>query len=64
MTTPWRSIECGCKSDQVRCVRTSCMPRVKVHQYPDGTLAIFHGHRCLGRFDSAVVPQEDADKVA
>jgi transposase len=38
--------------------------RVKVHQYPDGTLAIFHGRRCLGRFDSAGVLQEDADKVA
>ena len=27
--------------------------RVKVHQYPDGTLAIFHGRRCLGRYNSA-----------
>ena len=25
---------------------------VKVHQYPDGGLAIFHGRRCLGRYDS------------
>ena len=31
--------------------------RVKVHQYPDGTLAIFHGRRCLGRYDSAGVLQ-------
>jgi transposase len=30
---------------------------VKVHQYPDGTLAIFHGRRCLGRYDSAGVLQ-------
>ena len=29
---------------------------VKVHQYPDGNLAIFHGRRCLGRYDSAGVP--------
>jgi len=26
--------------------------RVKVRQYPDGTHAIFHGQRCLGRYDS------------
>lgn len=29
---------------------------VKVHQYPDGTLAIFHGRRCLGRYDRDGVP--------
>jgi hypothetical protein len=29
---------------------------VKVHQYPDGGLAIFHGRRCLGRYDRAGVP--------
>jgi len=29
---------------------------VKVHQYPDGGLAIFHGRRCLGRYDGAGVP--------
>ncbi|MGH6820847.1 MAG: ISNCY family transposase, partial [Methylocella sp.] len=26
--------------------------RVKVRQYPDGTHAIFHGPRCLGRYDN------------
>ena len=26
---------------------------VRVHEYPDGTLAIFHGPRCLARYDSA-----------
>ena len=25
--------------------------RVRVHHYPDGTLAIFHGPRCLARYD-------------
>ena len=25
---------------------------VKVRQYPDGTLAIFHGPRCIGRYDA------------
>ena len=29
---------------------------VKVHQYPDGSLAVFHGRRCLGRYDSRGVP--------
>ena len=33
--------------------------RVKVRQYPDGTHAIFHGPRCLGRYDSkGVLAQE------
>jgi transposase len=32
--------------------------RVKVHQYPDGMLATFHGRRCLGRYDNAGVLQE------
>ena len=25
--------------------------RVRVHEYPDGTLAIFHGPLCLARYD-------------
>ena len=29
---------------------------VKVRQYPDGTYAIFHGPRCLGRYDKTGVP--------
>jgi hypothetical protein len=34
--------------------------RVKVPQYPDGMLAIFHGRRCLGRYDGAGVLQSPA----
>ncbi len=26
---------------------------VRVHEYPDGTLAVFHGPRCLARYDTA-----------
>ncbi len=37
--------------------------RVKVHQYPDGMLAIFHGRRCLGRYDSAGSLQSPAPAV-
>jgi len=25
--------------------------KVRVHEYPDGTLAVFHGPRCLARYD-------------
>ena len=32
--------------------------RVNVHQYPGGSLAIFHGRRCLGRYDSEGVLQD------
>jgi len=38
--------------------------QVKVRQYHDGGHAIFHGPRCLGRYDRAGVLKEDADKVA
>jgi hypothetical protein len=26
--------------------------RVKVRHYPDGTFAVFHGPRCLARYDT------------
>jgi hypothetical protein len=32
---------------------------VKVHQYPNGGVAIFHGRLCLGRYDSNGVPLGD-----
>jgi hypothetical protein len=38
--------------------------RVKGHQYPDGMLAIFHGRRCIGRYDGAGVLQSPAPAVA
>ncbi len=37
--------------------------RVKVHQYPDGIPAIFHGRRCLGRYDSGGLLQTPAPAV-
>jgi hypothetical protein len=30
--------------------------RVRVHQYPDGALAVFHGPRWLARYDAAGEP--------
>jgi transposase len=38
--------------------------RVKVRQYHDGALAIFHGQRCLGRYDKKGVAIEDAKEPA
>jgi hypothetical protein len=36
---------------------------VKVHQYPDAGLAVFHGRRCLGRYDSKGVPIGDPSRL-
>jgi len=38
--------------------------RVKVHEYPDGTLAVFHGPRLLARYDAAGGAIEDRIKAA
>ncbi len=35
---------------------------VRVHDYPDGTLAIFHGPRCLARYDRQGKPLDDDDE--
>ena len=32
--------------------------RVRVHEYPDGTLAVFHGPRCLARYTANGEPVE------
>jgi transposase len=37
---------------------------VKVRQYDDGTYAIFHGPRCLGRYDAKGVIEEERKKEA
>jgi transposase len=38
--------------------------RVRVHDYPDGTLAIFHGPHCLARFRADGCPLDDASPLA
>ena len=38
--------------------------KVRVHEYPDQTLAIFHGPRCLARYDQAGQLQSDAEPAA
>ena len=39
--------------------------RIRVHQYPDGHLAIFHGPRCLARYDqNGSLLEDDAELAA
>jgi len=38
--------------------------KVRVHEYPDGHLAVFHGPRCLARYDAAGKPLADAKRAA
>ena len=38
--------------------------RVRVHEYPDGTLAVFHGPRCLARYQPCGAPIETPTRQA
>ena len=38
--------------------------RVRVHEYPDGTLALFHGPRCLARYTANGEPVETPTRQA
>lgn len=40
--------------------------KVRVHEYPDGQLAVFHGPRCIGRYrsDGSPIKQEDRKQEA
>jgi transposase len=38
--------------------------RVRVHEYPDRTLAVFHGPRCLARYKADATPIENSDRQA
>ena len=38
--------------------------RVRVRRYGDGSHAIFHGPRCIGRYDAAGGPQGLTTRVA
>lgn len=38
--------------------------RVRVHHYPDNTLAIFHGPRQIGRYDEDGNPTQEEKKIA
>ena len=38
--------------------------RVRVHEYPDGTLALFHGPRALARYSPQGKPIDDTNREA
>ena len=38
--------------------------RVRVHEYPDGTLAVFHGPKCLARYRATGEPIENQTRQA
>ena len=40
--------------------------KVRVHEYPDGRLALFHGPRCLARYhaDGRLIDEKDHAKTA
>ena len=38
--------------------------RVRVHEYPDGTLALFHGPRCLARYNADGEPIDSHTRQA
>ena len=38
--------------------------RVRVHEYPDGTLAVFHGPRCLARYRATGKPIDNQTRQA
>jgi hypothetical protein len=38
--------------------------RVRVHEFPDATLAVFHGPRCLARYRADGSPMETAGQQA
>lgn len=38
--------------------------KVRVHEYPDGTLAVFHGPRCLARYRADGSPMETTGQQA
>ena len=38
--------------------------KIMVHEYPDGSLAVFHGPRCLARFNADGSPLDKEEKAA
>lgn len=54
----WRGMTLQIPAHRHRCHFVKV--KVSVHEYPDGTLSIFHGPRCLARYDAQGVLLEDA----
>ena len=38
--------------------------RVQVHEYPDSSLAVFHGPRCLAKYDANGNPTKKQNPIA
>ena len=51
-TIPWPGAGCVCNCRRAALRHHYVRATVKVRQYPDGALAIFHGPRCIGRYDA------------
>jgi hypothetical protein len=49
-----------------RCRHHFVKARVRVHEYPDGHLAVFHGPRCLARYhaDGEMIEDDDGRQAA
>ena len=50
-TVAYRDFGCSCRKARLRAHYVKA--RVKLRQYPDGTLAVFHGPRLLARYDAS-----------
>ena len=59
-----RSGAAGCRYPQSPLRPHFVKATVKVHRYPDGRLAIFHGRRCLGRYACDGTPAVEPAAVA
>jgi transposase len=54
----WRGMTLQIPAHRHRCHFVKV--KVSVHEYPDGTLSVYHGPRCLARYDAQGVLLEDA----
>ena len=52
-TTPSATRAGCCKSRPIATAAITSRPSVRVHEYPDGTLAVFHGPRRLARYSAS-----------
>jgi hypothetical protein len=56
-TVTWRKLKLQLPESPLR--HHWVKARVRIHQYPDGTLALFQGPSCIARYDAKGRPQAD-----
>lgn len=61
-TINYKGLSLQIPADKHRCHYVKA--RVRVHEYPDGSLAVFHGPRCLERYDLAGTPMREEEDAA